>query len=376
MRMPRPKRAKPSPSLVWTALGFLLLLPGTRNLARAQATNPVFPNSFKAQPWPKADRLFRTGPRWLGGDDAYSIDLGNGRVLWLFGDSFIAKKPGDSRQNSVMVRNSVAIQKGYDPARAKMTFYWGERDGHPFDFAPGEGKLWLWPNQGIRLGSHLLLFYSRVAPDKRKDSLGFQSAGWTAFLVDNLDRQPSEWKLHKLAVPEGRGNIIFGMSVLRMSRFVYAFGHSEPEHDVYLIRWPLAEAARGDLSSPEWWCGDAWSANPALRRPLLRDVSSEFSVQRDPHGRGFIEVNSQGFGASIIVARFAPRLEGPWSKARGIYRPPESNRPDAFVYGGKSHPGLTGADVVITYVANSSSFGTLVKDTSIYFPRFVRLDLH
>ena len=42
-----------------------------------------------AEPWPEADELFRSDPHWLGSDDAYSIDLGDGRVLWLFGDTFI-----------------------------------------------------------------------------------------------------------------------------------------------------------------------------------------------------------------------------------------------------------------------------------------------
>src|SRR5215467_7748298 len=43
-----------------------------------------------AAPWPEADCIFRSDPRWLGADAAFSVDLGQGRVLWLFGDSFVA----------------------------------------------------------------------------------------------------------------------------------------------------------------------------------------------------------------------------------------------------------------------------------------------
>lgn len=73
--------------------------------------------------WPEADKLFHADPRWLGGDGAFSTDLGNGRVLWMFGDSFVAPKAGATRGQSAFIRNSVAIQTGYDPSHASIKFY-------------------------------------------------------------------------------------------------------------------------------------------------------------------------------------------------------------------------------------------------------------
>ena len=43
--------------------------------------------------WPEADQLFRRDTRWRGSDAANSIDLGEGRVLWTFGDSFVDNNP-------------------------------------------------------------------------------------------------------------------------------------------------------------------------------------------------------------------------------------------------------------------------------------------
>jgi hypothetical protein len=324
--------------------------------------------------WPEADQLFRSDPRWLGGDAAFSVDLGAGRVLWLFGDSLVARKAPASRKTSIMVRNSVAIQAGYDPVRATLKFYWGVRRGQPIDFAPPEGKIWLWPAHGIRLGDRLLLFYSRVAPEHKKDSLGFKLAGWTAFLIDNPGQEPSAWTLRRLDVPDSQGKIIVGISVIQIDDFLYVFGASEPEHDVYLVRWPASGAAKGQLLSPEWWCGsDGWQSNISKRRPIIRDVSSEFSIQRDPRGNGFVEVNTQGFGAADLVMRCAQVLQGPWSGPQKFYRPPESDGPDPFVYAGKSHPELTGADLIITYVASGSD-QVLANNMSVYYPRFVRLN--
>src|SRR6187402_497960 len=63
--------------------------------------------AISAAPWPEADALFRRDPRWLGGDAAITVALGGERVLWLFGDSFIAHPGERSRERARMVRNSV-----------------------------------------------------------------------------------------------------------------------------------------------------------------------------------------------------------------------------------------------------------------------------
>lgn len=320
--------------------------------------------------WPEADKLFRTDPRWLGSDAAFSIDLGDNHVLWLFGDTFVARRIGDSRKQAAFVRNTVAIQTGYDPSRADIRFYW--RGGASWEIFPSEGKIWMWPAHGTRIGRRLIVFCSRVAPDSKKDSLGFQLVGWVAFAIDNPDDEPSVWKMRKIG--EDHERLMLGSAVVRDSAFVYVFGESEPAHDIYLARWSLEDFQSPQLGAPEWWSGADWHQEKSTRQPVMRNVSSEISVQLNPSGGGFIEVNSQGFGATDVVMRSAPRLDGPWNAAKVIYRPPESNAPDVFVYAGKSHPELTGADLVVTYATNSND-KKLPTDMDLYFPRFVKIDL-
>jgi len=330
----------------------------------------------EAVAWPEADRLFHADPLWLGGDAAFSVDLGGGRVLWQFGDSFIAAQAGATRKSSTFVRNSVAIQTGNDPARATIRFYSGWRNGTPSSFLPSDAAEWFWPLHGIRLGSRLLLFYMREARDLNKSSLGFQSVGWSAFLVDNPDADPSQWKPRKLDVPETGEKVLAGMSVLVDGEYVDAFVLDDGKHDAYLLRWKAADAQAGRLADPQWWCGvnEGWQRDFTRRRIVIANAGSEFSVQRDLRG-GFLEVNSAGFGASTIVMRHAAAIEGRWSDAQELYRPPESDAPHAFVYGAKSHPELQGADLVVTYAANGSD-ERLANDMSIYFPRFVRITFH
>lgn len=349
-------------------LALLLLAP------RATAWRDDANSKVECTLWPEADQLFRSDPRWLGGDDG-SLDLGDGRVLWLFGDSLVAKKLGATRMQSKFIRNTVAIQTGYDPSHATIKFYSARRQGNTSGFLPREGKNWFWPLHGIRLGDRLLLFFMRMARDPNKASLGFQSVGWNAFMVDNPAAEPSQWKPHKLDAFETTGKMLVGVSVIRDGEHVYSFVLDDVHHDAYLLRWPVSEAAAGHLTAPQWWCGvaEAWQSSPTHRQIVIRNAGSDFSVQRDPHGSGFIEVNSEGFGASIIVFRRATRLEGAWSEQQKLFRPPESDAPDAFVYGAKSHPELLGADLVLTYNTNGERLPT---DMTIYFPRFVRVTLN
>lgn len=343
-------------------IGALLLVVGIPAIASAQT----------ATAWPEADKLFHSDPRWLGADGAFSIDLGSDRVLWLFGDTFVARKPGDARRRAAFVHNTVAIQTGYDPSHASMKFYWRTTKGAPAEIFESEGKIWMWPSAGIRVGNRLLLFCSRIAPDHKKNSLGFRSAGWVAYLVSNPEDEPAAWLLQK--VMEGRNKIILASSVLRENNFVYLVGVSDPDHDLYLAQLTAKAVEQGRLSALEWWSGNDWQSSESSSQPVIRAAATEASVQRDPRGAGFLEINSQGFGPTDIVMRCSPTLEGPWSAPQNIYRPPESNAPDAFVYAGKSHPELSGSDLVITYAGNGSD-ERLATDMSIYFPRFVRVQL-
>lgn len=333
---------------------------------------------IKATPWPEADALFRKDARWLGGDDAYSIDLGAGRILWLFGDSFIATSPAGKRQESLMVRNTLAIQRGYDPSSASIKFYWRTKNRKPASFFAESPKVWYWPGHGIRVDGRLLIFLMKI--HATKSGLGFEAFGWSVVAIDNPDDEPSHWKLRWLQVPQNDLQVIIGSaSVIRINEFVYAFSTQEStaKHDVYLVRWPLAKAGEGDLREPYWWCGEkyGWVSQELVSRrasAVFSGAQTEFTVHRDPRLNRFIQVQTVGFGAANMAFRSADRLTGRWSSLENFYRPPESDRAGTMVYAGKMHPALTGSDLVFTYVVNRTDFGELVNDSSVYYPRFLK----
>jgi hypothetical protein len=107
---------------------------------------------------------------------------------------------------------------------------------------------------------------------------------------------------------------------------------------------------------------------------VIADAASEFSVTRTGANR-LVQVQALGFGSVPLGVRFAERPEGPWSAPEVAYRPPEADKKNVLVYAAKAHPHLSGAELVVTYVATSADFGETVRDEFWYYPRFVRLSL-
>lgn len=279
-----------------------------------------------------------------------------------------------------MVSNSVAVQTGYDPSQATATFYWGqEKDGRPGPFFPDLPGVRYWPGHGVRLGERLLIFLMGVHPSD--EGLGFEVKDWAAVLVANPDDEPSRWRMDWIDTPRNPIQIIVGSaSVLTRDGFLYAYGAREPgpEHSIYLARWSMAAAAEGDLSGMEWWAGEerGWVADgvgPSAAVPVFSDAQTELTVHYDTASDTFMEFQTWGFGASVIVRRTAPDLTGPWSAPDTVHVPQQIHFPDIMIYQGKAHAHLEGADLVITYCTNSFDFGDHLAEPWLYFPRIVRL---
>jgi len=344
---------------------------------------PVYPAegepspAIVAEPWPAADQMFRKDDRWLGGDGGSSIDLGDGRVLWLFGDSFIAASNRHLRSESVFIRNSVAIQSGYDPLSAGIRFYWKVKNNTPQSFFPGKGTLWFWPGQGVVTNGFLLIFLLEIEPSD--NDLGFDFAGWKAVRIFNYKDEPEEWNLCWTEIAKNPQRMITGSGGLVMADdYLYAFSSDESKtHDVYLARWPIKEVARGDLRNPRWWIGrpGGWCGQDKLRdKPakVFTKGQTEFTVNYEPHLGGFVQIQSTGFGSADIAFRTARRLVGPWSPLRRLYRPKEYGTRDIFIYAGKAHPEQSGSDMIITYVVSHLDSYRVLNDRSLYYPRFLK----
>lgn len=332
----------------------------------------------------KEDTLFHKDPRWLGGDGASSLDLGDGRILWMFGDSFISGDENGTRTDAVMIRNSIAIQTGHDPATATMDFYWREnKNAPPSSFFPeNTDGTWLWPGHGTRLDDgSLLLFAMRIRETDTgsgtPDPLGFETVAYLAISIDNPDDPPAEWRLQMLTPPDSKNGILFGMAgAIKDNDYLYALGvrDADPDKPVYAARWSLNGLAQKDLNGIDYWNGRQWHKNITDAAPLFQDAQTEMSLHYDDGRKDYLCIQTSGFGDTSLTVRYAQHPEGPWSEPETVCDLPKSDNKNLISYAGKAHPHLAAENgTLLSYVTNSLEVQDIFNDPALYYPRFVKL---
>ncbi len=345
---------------------------------RAEHASPSDQARWIAEPLPEADATFRSDPAWLGGDAAFSIDLGSERVLWLFGDSFVvpsaARGGHHDRRAARMVRNSIALQRGAALERAGLELHARtDAAGEPAAFFEGGPSHWLWPAHGVRVGSSLVIFLHRIVADPTAPPLGFRPDGVEARRVLNPDDAPSAWRIESIEVPVVEGAGLIGAAVLREGGYVYAYGVRDPgDRALTLVRFAAPRFSAGDLRAPEVWDGKAFVIG-ARAAALFGPVATEVSVTRSVEG--YALVYSDGFGDAPIALRVAPALTGPFSAPVTLAVPHGLPRgPLLLVYAGKAHQAVRalparGCTLVATYATNTLDAERLWTDLALYYPR-------
>lgn len=322
------------------------------------------------------NKFFTHDPVWRGADGAASVDLGNGKVLWLFSDSFISNDSSGSRKNSKFVRNSIAIQQGYDLKTATVKFYWNRSKKRVGDFFYLPGKSWFWTGHGVRIKDKLLIFL--IKEHGTKKGLGFEATGWYAVLISNPQDDPATWKMQYIKGPETFGTIAGSAAVLTDEQSLYAYGAVEPStHEVYALRWKLDDAYTGNLTTPQWWVNGTWTERKTkipVPEPLFIGAT-EYSVHYDKSLKKYLQFQSYGFGQAQIGIRMADEITGPWTEPFMIYTPSYAGIKKPLMYSVKAHPELAGAGIYVTYNVNSFDFAELIDNQTIYFPKFIRFTI-
>ena len=110
--------------------------------------------TFDAKPDTDLTSLFHTfaatSGKWSGGDGTFSIPLSDGRVAWLFSDSFIGEVTPELTRplDTAFVNNSFVIQSG-DTLESRFPVV----EGDPSSLIPAptdEPKGWYWVGDGMQ----------------------------------------------------------------------------------------------------------------------------------------------------------------------------------------------------------------------------------
>lgn len=319
--------------------------------------------------------MFTNNKIWRGADGGASIDLGKGKILWLFSDTFIDTLATGKRSNSKLINNSIAIQDGNSLNDSKFSFYFGGTLQKPRSFFELPGDTWFWTGHGTLVGDKLIIF---LFEEKKTDTaFGFESIGWRVAIIDNPNDEPPKWRITYTRELNTFGVIVGSSAVLKDNDFIYAYGVLEPgSHDVYLLRFPINNLINEDLSGLQWWMDGTWKTrtSPNQKPTQLFTGQTEFSVHYQPDLGKFVQIQTYGFGDASLGYRLANVPEGPWSKPIIFYKPNLYDQKD-FVYTANAHPEMNTNGIIISYNINNFDFDKLLTNENIYFPKLIKITI-
>ncbi len=323
---------------------------------------------------------------WRGSDGCATVPLGPGRTLWLFGDTWMKPDGTPGRKGGVLINNSLALQRWDTKGPQVPTFHWTQdpTSGTLAALLPQSGRGFLWPLGGILLDDRLFLFVVQVVFSPTEFSLSRA----LLLVVQDPEEPPERWHIRQIEMPcfssGPDGSTFFCGSPFLRDGSVYVYGVREDwrpggkGRSLVLARIPGEAFVRADFSNWRYCSAGGWSSDFHEARSLFDDVSSEYSVSWLPSLQTYVAVYSGDDPPGLILGRFAPEPEGPWSEAVVLHRCHDENwNPKYSYYAGKAHPELAAAgnELIVTYATNGDQLEEVVNDERLYWPRFVRVTI-
>jgi len=323
---------------------------------------------------------------WQGGDATYTIPLADGRVLWLWGDSF----RGDRRPNGSlaegwgMVRNSVAV--GLPNAST-----WAFAHNMSKEFFPNtkKDKVWYWPLYGAsggltvrnkERGQWVWIFAHEVTYDISRNASGFNfmGSGNAIYRVWVPQRGlPKMWSKRMVPFPEAGTEIgiLWGAGLEKVGNTVYIYGTRrvhEPltfGRELFLARTSFGSV--GDTRKWEFWNGSRWSSrvnDAAVIHPGVGGVSTTLSADYI-NGVWTLVTKKDEFLGTDVVALTSPNPWGPFTE-KVLFTSPSTEK--LYTYQASAHPELTSppGTMVVTINRNPADFAEAIRKPQLYRPLF------
>jgi hypothetical protein len=286
------------------------------------------PCARQAAPAPGFFTLMTTGrtDEWITGDLPASVDLRDGRVLWLFGDTWMSARTPDGgiAPGSRLWHNSALVQTGgcVDLVNAGGTG-WLTIDG--------SDEFW-WPSGGFvpggTRGRVVDIYVTRV----RRTGPGvfdFVTAGADVVQLRRAD-------LAVIGVrPLPHQDRLWASSVVADGGWLYLFSRDYTAGpSTYLAR-----TRAGDVFGRwQFWAGRRWSRDPLRATPVLTyPPFNNPSMTRLGDGRWLTIAKDREFDGAALIGWTARRPQGPWRATGPLVDAPTAGRPGEFTYLAAAH---------------------------------------
>lgn len=302
--------------------------------------------------------IFTRSTEWTGGDATYSIDLKDGRRLWLFGDTFIGQvNPDRSRPSTNLIRNSMVLQRNN-----QFTTIQGGTSSRPKPFlTPVEKDWWYWPGDGLVKDGKVYVFmqgFTSTASGSfgfKRTSIDLATLNYNTLEVENVNRLFSN------------AEIAWGTALVDDNDYIYIYGVKslQSNKEMYVAR------VKGSLGSEwEYYSNDKWAKEGQLATPIFSGVSEQFAVFKD--GAKYYLVTQELIFGKKIYLYSSSKPEGDFTNQKVIYCTPET-KGDIFTYNAYAHPTVYADSLLVSYNVNSFEASDLLKSADNYRPYFVKV---
>ncbi len=321
---------------------------------------------------------------WTAGDATLSVPLPDGRIIWLFGDSYLADV--DTSTNTLpclfQVRNCMLVQDTTNPEQL-TTYIDGTQSGvlrSTFKLAPDDPSI-LWPGHGFTYLDTVFIFLDKIGPNMENNGV---------YLAKMI--LPGLEILGIYPLPE-QNNILPGRAVMTDSttgyRYIYGNKLNWIVWEPYVARIP---SDGNPLLDYEYFNGTSWVADPLQAVKIMNDpVSPGFSVfSYDKKYYLLTQENGYlncGLGRDIYL--YESELPwGPFENKKTIYTIEDQfNGNYLLTYNAQAHPSFTDhsgllvsynlndwTDTISPYVCPAQCLDVWHDrlDADTYRPKFIR----
>ncbi|MET8040121.1 fibronectin type III domain-containing protein [Micromonospora sp. NPDC005215] len=305
------------------------------------------------------------GNHWTGGDGTTSVALPDGRVVWLFSDTFLGTVNADGSRSadSPMINNSAVVQTG---TALGATLHSGTAllpDALVVPSQPGE---FFWVGDAVVESGELRVIYNRYRRSGQAP-LDFALTGVSLarFALPSLTLSSVQ------ELPVGK-TVNWGAAITPDGSYTYIYGTSTAPGRMKFAH--VARVATENLDGPwQFWNGSTWSSDHTAAARLLSGVGTSYSVQKV--GSEYLLVtheNNLVFDPQIVAYR-STSPTGPFTGPIQLYTAPEITPGSSkVVYDARLHPELTtSGNLLMSYNVNSLKFADTIADARLYRPRFV-----
>lgn len=315
---------------------------------------------------------------WSGGDQASSVRLPDGRVLWTFADTIQGKQTskGGYAPGWRMVHNSFVIQD-----KGCLTGVNGKNGREVIPNA--SSTQWYWPQHAVIDGGKLIVFSTRVKK-AGSGALGFAGTGVDAavFALPKGGVPRFERMLGTSASKSPETLPQWGQAVTNDGKYHYVYGSqkvNKPYHfgkSVYVARVPV-----GQLTKPSawrYWDGRTWTTSASRSKAIVTSApsgwSTSFTVQRTAKRQFQMVTKEQDMLGTDVITGVSSSPTGPFTRKLVTKRPSYTGAAKKDVtYNAMGHMEIKVSGGILGHICRNTVETSLAKvalDADKYKPQF------